>query len=323
MRTVRGLLVAALLTLASASVVSCGGNGESREAAVAVAEKPPPLPAHTAASGSDPADGAGQAVTATPGEQRAASTAILSSADKAGFERLAASLGVSGLAVSGVGRGQKVEQAGQLRHGVAWSTAKVPIAMAVIAAGGSQAHAQDLTQAITASDNAAAMRLWAALGGGATAAAAADAQLRGAGDRVTRIQSRALAGPQFTPFGQTDWSLANQTRFTAGLSCSDAGRQVLSLMGQVVPGQRWGLGRAGAGAAFKGGWGPGSDPGASGGYLDRQMGVINVGRRPVAVAIATRPGDGSHASGTRNLTAITRWLRTHANARNLPSRPRC
>ena len=94
-------------------------------------------------------------------------------------------------------------------------------------------------------------------------------------------------------------------------------------MDQVVDGQRWGLGATGVAAQFKGGWGPGSRPGVAGGYLDRQMGIVTVDGKPLAAAIATTPGDGSHASGTRNLTAIARWLVSHASVRGQPAEPSC
>src|SRR5262249_23732312 len=155
-------------------------------------------------------------------------------------------------------------------------------------------------KAITASDNAAALRLWASLGDGQTAAAAATAQLAAAGDRSTNVEFRQLSGQGFTPFGQTEWSLVNQTRFTAGMVCVDGGAHVLALMTQVVPGQGWGLGAAGVNAQFKGGWGPGTQPGVSGGYLDRQMGVILLHGKPLAVSVASRPSDGMHETGTRN-----------------------
>jgi hypothetical protein len=55
------------------------------------------------------------------------------------------------------------------------------------------------------------------------------------------------------------------------LACLAAGAEVLGLMNQVVSDQRWGLGAAGVDAQFKGGWGPGSEPGVNGSYLDRQV----------------------------------------------------
>jgi len=253
----------------------------------------------------------------------AASADLLSSRDAASFARLARSLGGSvGVAVSPLGRGQQVESLGSLRSAVAWSTSKVPVAMAVIAAGRGRAQRENLVQAITASDNAAAERLWSSLGGGRAAARAADAQLRAAGDANTHIESRRLRAG-FTPFGQTTWTLADQARFTAGMRCTAPGRQVLDLMGQVVAGQRWGLGAAGVAAQFKGGWGPGTLPGVNGGYIDRQMGVVTVQGRPLAVTLAALPASGSHDTGARNLTTLARWVVGHVDVRGLSTRARC
>jgi hypothetical protein len=336
--------VAALgLALVIGALSGCGSGSATDVSTVAKAVDPPPIAGTTtettqhtvpAANAIEPPAGGGEQ-TIDPGtgvedtEAQAASAAaaptrILSAADRASFARLASSLsGTEGLAVSGVGRGQAVERLGSLRSAIAWSTSKVPVAMAVITSGRGGAHTSDLAQAITASDNAAALRLWSVLGGGDAAAHAADAQLRAAGDAATQIESRALRGSAYTPFGQTVWSLADQTRFTAGMACSDAGVAVLDLMGDTVAGQRWGLGSAGVPAQLKGGWGPGSQPGVGGGYLDRQMGVLTVRGRRLAVAIATAPSDGSHATGTRNLTAIARWLVAHADARVVPRTGSC
>jgi hypothetical protein len=249
---------------------------------------------------------------------------ILSAADLQSFRSLANSLsGAEGVAVSRTGFGQHVERAGSLRSAVAWSTSKVPVAMAVIARGGAQAQQLNLFRAITASDNTAALELWSSLGNSDQAAAAADAQLRTGGDNHTTIESRSLRGDAYTPFGQTAWTLTDQARFTAGMVCSTAGKEVLRLMSQVAPEQRWGLGDAGGSPASKGGWGPGSQPGIAGGDLDRQMGVITVRGRQLAVAIATQPSDGAHATGISNLTAITRWLVSHAGVTRVPAQTSC
>ncbi len=304
-------------------LAGCGGaQGQpAAQTVVAHAVAPPPLPD----ASRDPLPGS---VATTHRKKRASTTAtggaILSAADRQSFQQLAGSLGgAQGLAVSGLGLGRNVERVGSLNSLAAWSTAKVPIAMAVIDAGRQGAEQGDLRQAITASDNAAAMRLWASLGPPDTAAQAADAQLRRAGDQRTQIESRSLRGAGYTPFGQTAWSLTDQARFTAGLRCSAAGMQVLSLMSQVIPSQRWGLGSAGVPAQIKGGWGPGSQPGSGGGYLDRQMGIVTVHGRPLAVAIASLPSDGSHDSGTRDLTALTHWLISHADVDAQPVHAAC
>jgi hypothetical protein len=52
-------------------------------------------------------------------------------------------------------------------------------------------------------------------------------------------------------------------------------------------------------------------------------GRITLGGKPLAVAIASRPADGSHGTGTRDLTRIARWLVAHADTRVVPARPRC
>ena len=333
--------VAVLGTLTAALLSGCGA-GANGASTVAKAVAPPALSATTPPDGVpdshavEPVVGeTGPAIDTTLPEDEPASAprtppashssgAILTAADRASFEHLAASLsGEQGLAVSALGLDRRVERVGTIRTAVAWSTSKVPVAMAVIAAGGEAAQQANLRRAITASDNAAAERLWGSLGGGRSAAAAAEQQLRGAGDARTSVEYRALRGAGYTPFGQTSWALTDQARFAAGLACSRAGQEVLGLMGQVVPGQRWGLGSAGVDAQFKGGWGPGSAPGAGGGYLDRQLGVVTIHGKPLAVAVATRPADGSHETGTRNLTAIARWLVAHADASALPADPHC
>jgi hypothetical protein len=315
-------LRAALVTLVAAGLLaSCGGDEPADSAAeddvVAQPVTPSPIPEEET-----PEALPTEEPEATPKPRKrapATPAAILSASDRASFQDLAASLGgQSGLAVSGVGLGKRVERVGALRGGSAWSTAKVPIAMAVIDAGGQAAQQADLAQAITASDNAAATRLWDSLGPPEAAAAAVDAQLRAAGDTRTSIESRELLA-SYSAFGQTGWSLRDQAKFAAGMPCTAAGEQVLGLMGQVVEGQRWGLGATGQDARFKGGWGPGSRPGIGGDFLDRQLGIVTVDGTPLAVSIATVPADGTHESGMRNLTEIARWLTEHAQ----PVAPSC
>jgi len=221
-----------------------------------------------------------------------------------------------------------VSQVGTLRDGVAWSTIKVPIAIAIeIRARGHPTASEQslLTRALTASDNSAAEELWTSLGPPSAAASAVRNVLASTGDTSTQVETRLLR-PGFTSFGQTQWSLAAQQRFIAGLPCLPNAEPVLSLMEQVLPGQRWGLGSIGADTQFKGGWGPELD----GRYLVRQMGIVRLANgRPLAASIATLPGDGSFETGTANLTQIARWLIAHVDASSVPpeecrriSRPR-
>lgn len=335
--TAAGLVTAAAITFAA-----CGENSSEQAAqgpaptviakAVPPAAVTPDASADLPEAGSEP-DGTAlpsdELPSANPEEQERAparrprSTKILSAGDKASFARLVSEFGgAGGLAVSGVGRGQNVERVGSMPSAIAWSTAKVPVAMAVVDAGGQSAQAQNLSAAITASDNGAALKLWSSLGSADQAADATTAELRNGGDGDTRIESQTLRSG-LTPFGQTAWPLADQARFTAAMPCSASGQVVLGLMGQVIPGQRWGLGAVDQAAQFKGGWGPGSEPGVAGGYLNRQMGIITVAGKPLAVSIASAPADGSHETGQRALTAIAKWLTSHANTRNVPQAPAC
>jgi hypothetical protein len=225
---------------------------------------------------------------------------------QAGFAQLAAQLGGSeGLAYT-TGTGSAATLLGSWRTGPGWSTVKVPLAVAAVAKaqGHPDAGVQSLMRrAITASDNAAAEQLWASLGEPRTAASQVQAVLRSGGDRETLVQSQRVR-PGFSAFGQTTWSLTSQASFMAALPCLKNSAEVLRLMGDVEPGQRWGIGAVGLPAQFKGGWGPGPQ----GGYLVRQMGIVTLanGSR-IGLAIASEPADGRFETGRANLTALARW----------------
>lgn len=247
-----------------------------------------PSPRTSAPSKGSPSSGAGSA--GLPGS----------------FDTVAAQLGGSeGLAFTSVG-GTPATELGSWRTGPGWSTVKVPVAMAVVAKaqGKPDAGTQRLIRrAITESDNTAAEQLWSALGAPESAASQVQAVLRSAGDGQTRVQSQRVR-PGFSAFGQTRWSLASQATFVGALPCLKYGPDILTLMGEVESGQRWGLGAVGLPAQLKGGWGPG--PG--GGYLVRQMGIVTLanGSR-IALAMAAEPADGSFETGRANLTALARW----------------
>ena len=213
----------------------------------------------------------------------------------------------------------RVFTAGKLVSGPAWSTIKVPIALRVLQdAGGpsglNPAQADDIQRALTLSDNDAAAALFGGLerahGGMGGAATAVEAILRQAGDSATQISTRGRAG--FSPYGQTEWSLAVQQRFMSQLVAGCVGTQasrdyVLNLMGQVTSDQ-WGLGSAGLAAKWKGGWGPGPD----GRYLVRQMGTLHIGDREAVVTLAAIPADGSFTTSQRLATSVAQWLGTQA-----------
>jgi hypothetical protein len=278
-------------------------------------------PSRTSAGSSGPSEPRSRAtstdsptVGTRPRRAEPVQTELVTAADRASFRRLERNLGgTSALAVSAVGLDPLVLEVGTLRDGVAWSTIKVPIAIAVETRAEGHPTASErslLTRAITASDNSAAEALWSGLGPPSAAAAAVRSVLASTGDTSTHVETRVLR-PGFTSFGQTRWSLAEQQRFIASLPCLPNSQPVLSLMQQVVPDQRWGLGSLGADTQFKGGWGP--DP--NGRYLVRQMGIVRLSNgHSLAASIATMPADGSFATGTAHLTEIAHWLIAHIDA---------
>jgi len=181
---------------------------------------------------------------------------------------------------------------GSWTSGVAWSTIKVPLAIAAPAVD----DADLVFKTITLSDNAAAEELWSRLGD--SAARLVQAVIRKAGDPTTVVESRRLRA-EYTPFGQTRWSLTDQARFAAGLSLVPEASRVIELMGDLSADHCWGL--AANGFAAKGGWGPG----VADDYLVRQFGIVS---ETVGVALAAEVGDGGYEAGVEAVNALTDWL---------------
>lgn len=224
----------------------------------------------------------------------------------ASFAELAATVGGSlGVSYAAVGSTEPAVHLGNWISGPAWSTMKVPLAIAALRAQDTPGVTAPMDAAITESDNAAADTLWTGLGTPDQAAGKIDAVLREAGDPTT-VESRKIR-PEYSAFGQTDWSLTNQARFLAAAVCDARDAQVFELMGRIGSDQSWGLGTV-AGTRFKGGWGP-SETGA---YLVRQLGIMHTDRGDIAVAIAAQPNSGSFADGTTALTTVSSWLQSHA-----------
>ncbi|WP_036567831.1 serine hydrolase [Nocardia sp. BMG51109] len=227
------------------------------------------------------------------------------------FARLQSEMpGSMGLAVMPVG-GDHAITLGDWGSGIAWSTIKVPLALAALRHDpeGLSATAE---AAITASDNDAAQQLWDALGGGDPAAEAVEAVLREAGDTTTDVADRHNPQARETvddplAFGATVWTLADQVRFASRLPCLPYAARVVRLMGEITASQSWGLG-AFVGAEYKGGWGPDDETGA---YLVRQFGVVPTFAGPLAVAVAAQPDSGSFDDATAMLDKMAALLSEH------------
>jgi len=216
----------------------------------------------------------------------------------ADFQQFASGLGADvGVLVGAVGGGSPPLALGEWTHGPAWSTIKVPLSIAGLRMSPSTGVTDAMKAAITQSDNAAADQVWQSLGPPDVAAKAVEAVLSDAGAPATVPAQRPR--PEFSAFGQTDWSLADQVKFLSWARCDSANAPVLSLMGEVEGDQRWGLGDM-QNALIKGGWGPATD----GKYLVRQIAVINTPAGQTAVAMAAVPASGSFADGTGVLTKL-------------------
>jgi hypothetical protein len=213
-----------------------------------------------------------------------------------------------GVVLRPVGAGSKAPVTlGEWTSGPAWSTIKVPLVIAAMRQQNTVQVTGPMFAAITESDNVAAESIWEGLGDPVTAAAKVEAVLRDTGDPTT-VQSQKVR-PEYTAFGQTEWSLTNQAVFLSAAACDPRDRSVLALMGEVENEQQWGLGDLPS-TKFKGGWGPS----LSGRYLVRQMGLLPSPKGLTVVAIAAEPESGSFSDGIEDLNELARWLQAHLDA---------
>ncbi len=192
-----------------------------------------------------------------------------------------------------------VERGGTQETMPAWSTAKVPVALAAAQAGMDDQLSWQISASLRSSDNAAAAAVWNSLGQNDSQRAAATTRVfREAGDDNTTVPETALR-PGFSVFGQTRWDVQDQFAFLLQLPCMAGSDAVIENMANIDQGQRWGLGTL-PGAVFKGGWGPDQD-----GYVVRQFGWFeNNGRVPVAISVRAS----SFEQGTSALSQIAASL---------------
>lgn len=187
---------------------------------------------------------------------------------------------------------------GRWSTGVAWSTIKVPLAIAALRSDPVRAH--DLVvKAITQSDNPASEHLWSQLGEPAQAALQVQAVIQECGDQTTVVESSRLR-PGYTAFGQTQWTLVNQARFAAHLAADPDATAVVNVMSRLVAEHQWGL--SAKGVAAKGGWGPGIGDD----YLVRQFGILPTELGKLGVALAAQAEN--FKAGVDALELVTEWL---------------
>jgi hypothetical protein len=217
------------------------------------------------------------------------------------FEQLAATLPADvGVAVSA---GDLSITYGNWQSGAAWSTIKVPLAVAATRKDAAAAE-PFVAAAITQSDNASADELWAMLGTPTEAGAAVQDVLADGNNAGVAVQTTQVR-PPYSPYGQTTWPLEQAARFAFSLPCL-AAESLLGQMSDIATDQQWGL-AGDAGVAAKGGWGPEPD----GGYLVRQIASVGDGPDSFGVAIAAKPNDGTFATGTAMLDQLAGWVLNH------------
>jgi len=199
--------------------------------------------------------------------------------------------------------GSSLASFGMWSNGVAWSTIKVPLAIAILRTDSGSREL--VAKAIAQSDNAAAEELWSQLGDPAAAAQKVQAVIRDAGDTTTVVESRRLR-PGYTAFGQTRWPLVQQAQFAARLPGFPDASRIVDLMHNLTIDHRWGL--AAKGFAAKGGWGPG----IGGDYLVRQFAIVPIESGHLGVALAAEAHDGVFDTGVDVLDTLTDWLVSNA-----------
>ena len=234
-----------------------------------------------------PASSTPVSVVESPGETPPAEPLLMQELQRIADEAANTYGGAASVAIS---NGEHTLSSAEATSYVAWSTSKVPIAVAALRLDPGLAPIAEA--AITISDNVAAESLWAAV-----TPAQVEAVLAEAGTPIA--MNTVVARPGFTAFGQTPFSTAEQARFAAGLPCVSGASDVLAMMGRISPDQSYGLGTM-PGAQFKGGWGP--DP--AGSYVIRQLGLVN-GR---GVALTVAPADGHYATGQQMANQIAGQL---------------
>jgi hypothetical protein len=212
-----------------------------------------------------------------------------------------------GLVVRPIGDADGSVVLGSWSSGPAWSTMKVPLAIAALREESVPTVTDEMVAAIERSDNDAANALWQSLGDPPTAARKIEAVLEASGDKtVVQDKKVRLDKPELSAFGQTLWPLTDQARFIASAACDNRNNPIFALMAEVAGDQNWGLGHL-DGSRYKGGWGPS----VAGNYLVRQIGVLQTSSGQAAVAVAVQPASGSFEAGTEALNKVAAWLAQH------------
>ncbi|MHA2787736.1 hypothetical protein ACXZ66_01095 [Corynebacterium sp. S7] len=173
----------------------------------------------------------------------------------------------------------------------AWSTIKVPIALASLEQCSYDDELRDelIADSLEWSDNDSAYSLWTCLG--------TDDEAK---DLVEDVVAESGTSINIAPaYGMTEWSVAAQARYGYSLTELDSDNPVIQGMSNVIDEQSFGIGEI-DGAVFKGGW---SDT-EEGTFQTRQFGFIEVGGEQYGIAIAADSLSGSQEDTQSALTEL-------------------
>ena len=224
---------------------------------------------------------------------------------KASFAEVTGSIaGDVGVAIATEGG---IRSFGSWKVGPAWSTIKVPLAIAALRRSTKEAS-PFVPLAIQDSDNPAALQLWMQLGNPEEAAQAIGNVLKEGGDAATTVESESKR-PDASVVGQTQWSVAAQATFMAALPCLPNSESVITDMKSLAANQQWGLALR-PDSAVKGGWGPSLEKA----YLVRQVATITTPDGNLGVALAALPQDGSFDSAVAHIGKLAEWVGEHLDA---------
>ncbi len=215
------------------------------------------------------------------------------------FRQLQKSLsGPAAVSITGYGRADKTVTVGYTSQIDAWSTIKVPLAMAALQRSTSATTRSRVERALRYSDNGAAAELWREIGSNATAAARVNKVLAQKGDTVTKVRYSTSGGR--SSYGRTPWRTSSMGVFMSNMACGSGAivRQHLA----TTAGPKWGL-KTMPRPLVKNGYGP-----VAGGYLVRQAGIIiGADGRRWGVSVTVRAT--SLARGQQDLTRVAGWLK--------------
>ena len=187
--------------------------------------------------------------------------------------------------------------AGDVTSLAAWSTIKVPVAMAATEHCDASEEVLDtlITSTIEVSDNGSADQLWMCL-------AAAGGAKKLVADELAKADATATLEEAW---GTSEWSLNSQARYAhylAELSDREPDNAVLDKMVHVDKSQSWGLGALGI--PFKGGWSDDTD----GSWQSRQLGFGQFADKRYGISMAAISEDGSFEDTTDALDELAEAL---------------